>query len=208
MIFKVRTQIHTLFSSEIDIYADDDIIQYLQDEYYIHSGVFDSIVSGKTQVNYHGFSEIPDELAVAEPEFQLIGDMENMRNFKSELIDTYAGSFPHDSGYDSRSDSSMLVLTMWVISIVLTCFFTFYETVLMKKENFIRITMGESLFAIWVKYILIDLIYIVACFSVCSFITYQFYGVLFMFRYALLMLGILAVLNYISICKYVYISEK
>lgn len=195
MIFKIRTQIHTIFLSEIDIYADDDSVEYLKNEYNICFGTFESIVSGKTKINYHRFSEIPESLATEEPEFQLVGDMKNMRNFKSELINTYAGSFPKNDGYDSRKDSRTLVLTVWILAVILTCFFTLYETFMLKKENFIRVTLGESLLVLWAKYLISDLIFISATFGICSLIVYEFYGIIFMFRYALMMFGILIAAN-------------
>ncbi len=209
MIFKIRTQIHTIFLSEIDVYADDDSVEYLKNEYNICSGTFRSIVSGKTKINYHEFSEIPESLATEEPEFQLVGDMENMRNFKSELINTYAGSFPKYDGYDSRKDSRTLVLTVWILAIILTCFFTLYETFSLKKENFIRVISGESLLVLWTKYLISDLIFIAATFGICSLIVYEFYGIIFMFRYALMMFCILLVLNtVISMNMLVYQKNK
>ena len=209
MIFKIRTQIHTIFLSEIDIYADNKCVEYLNNEYNIFSGTFGSIVSGKTKINFHGFSEIPESLVTEEPEFQLVGDMENMRNFKSELIDTYAGSFPKYDGYDSRKDSRTLVLTIWILAIILTCFFTLYETFSLKKENFIRVISGESLLVLWVKYLLSDLIFISGVFGICSLIIYGFYGILFMFRYAIMMFGILVILNtVISMNMLIYQKNK
>lgn len=195
MIFKIRTQVHTLFFSEIDVYADAVATSYLQEEYDIFAGTFNSLVSGKTQINYHAFSEIPESLVTIEPEFQLVGNMERMTAFKSELIDLYGGSFPKHDGYDGRKDSRTVLCVVWILAIILTCFFTLYETFMLKKENFVRITMGETLLSIWTKYVLCDLMYMIVAFLIVTMLAHLIYGTIFLKEYAYMMFAITLLMN-------------
>ncbi len=195
MVFKIRSQVHNMFFSEIDIYGEKPVLDYLADEYDIYSGKFNSIFSGTTTVNLHPFNDITRELAGAEPDFQLIGDIDDMRDFKAELINTYAGNFPKENNYNFRKDPISLTVAIWILAIILTGFFTLYETFMLKKETFIRITMGESPAGRWLRYILEDILYLCAVFGICSLAVFGFYKVLFLYKYVLLMFAILIALD-------------
>ena len=86
IVFKLHINTVSAFHNVIDIYADTNVLSYLEKNYFLKEGEFRSFVSGKTTVNVYDYSEIPETLINDEPFFNLIGNIEDMRNFKSELV--------------------------------------------------------------------------------------------------------------------------
>lgn len=197
LVFKIKSQTKSLFLKDIKIYSDNKSKAYLNNEYNIYDGSFSSLFSGSTNIEFLDFSNISSELVSNDPEFQLVGNMKNLKEFKSELINQYAGSFPKHSGYDGRKDTKFYIIGIWIAFIIISSFFTLYETLRMKKENFIRITLGESLFSIWLKYTIFDVLFLCGAFGIFILLAYSIYSIIFMSKYVLTMFLTLIVLNVI-----------
>lgn len=197
MLLKIEKTIKSRFSSNIDIYADESAYMYLEKNFYIFQGKYRSLFSGETSVSFKPFENIPDDLVMQRnnPIFRLIGDEKNMREFKSELVNKYAGCFPRQDEMDKRKEIAFFIISVWTTAIILVCFFTLYDSSMQKKENYIRITIGENTFFIWTKYVLSDLIFIIISFVVCSFLVYYFYRIKFMSKITLIMFAIMVLMN-------------
>lgn len=191
LVYHTRTDVKTMFYSEEYIYADETARNYIEEHYDVHEGLFSSLFSGKTSVHFLPFSEVPNENPGNATRFSVVGEKENADKFKSDLIEVYGGELPMSDGFDSRGSIHSMLYTVWIIAIVVACFFTFYETMLMKKENFIRITLGESLPSLWLKFLSLDLLFILISFTVCILFSGIFYDKIFMFDEMLSMFGIL-----------------
>jgi hypothetical protein len=209
MIFKIKNENHSLFSSEIIIYADSEVQKYLNNDYDIYSGQFKSLFSGDTTVKFKGFDEIDYELLTDEPQFQLVGNVKDMQSFKSELADIYAGAYPKKDGFDSRKQNRVTVISIWAVYIAISVCFTLYETLNLKKENFIRITLGENLLYLWVKYIISNILCMCLFYSTSVIIGLSVYNTIFMFKYSLGMFAIFLAFNFfISMNLLIYDKNK
>lgn len=191
LVYNVQTNVHTMFYSEVDIYAGETAKDYIEKHYDVHEGMFSSLLSGKTSVKFFPFSEIPDEVLEDGARFSVVGKKENADNFKLDLIEIYGGELPIYDGFTSKQESNTMLYTVWIITIVVVCFFTFYETILMKKENFIRITLGESLPFLWLKFLLLDLLFLGISFIGCILFSGLVYSRIFMLNKILFMFGVL-----------------
>ena len=192
-VYYTWTDVKTMFYSDEYIYADETARSYIEKHYDVHEGLFSSLFSGKTNVRFLPFSEIPDDNSENGIRFSIVGEKENADKFKSDLIEVYGGELPMSDGFDSEDDSRSMLYTVWIITIVVACFFTFYETMLIKKENFIRITLGESLLSLWLKFLLLDLLFILISFIACIVFSGIFYDKIFMLHEMLFMFGILII---------------
>jgi len=190
-VYNVQTNVRTMFYSEVDVYADETAKDYIEKHYDVHEGMFSSLLSGKTSVKFFPFSEIPDEVLEDGARFSVVGKKENADNFKSDLIGIYGGKLPIYDGFDSKRESYTMLYIVWIITIVVACFFTFYETMLMKKESFIRITLGESLPFLWLKFLSLDLLFVMISFMGCMLFSGLFYSRIFMLNKMLFMFGML-----------------
>ena len=195
LIFKINNVKKSLFYSEITSYADTNAKKYLNNEYNIKSGYFKSLFSGETKVVFKNFSSIDSKLLTEDPHFQLVGKDDDMRAFKSELVNKYGGSFPKNDGYDSRKDNRVTTISLWIIYIAISAFFTLYETLKLKKEHFIRITLGENLFYLWLKHIVSDLIFMCILYLISLFTGIMIYDTISMFKYSQIMFVILLVVD-------------
>ena len=191
LVYNVQTNPRTMFYSEVNIYADKPAKDYIEKHYHVYEGIFSSLFSGRTSVKFFPFSNIPNEVLKDGASFSIVGTKENANKFKLDLIGIYGGNLPSSDGYDSIEESRTMLYLVWIITIVLMCFFTFYETLMLKKENFIRITLGESLPLLWVKFLSLDLLFILIAFIGCILFSIFFYNSIFMLNKMFVMLGVM-----------------
>lgn len=191
LVYKVYNISYTMFFSEVQIYADQEATDYLEQVYDVHAGTFNSLISGKTDVKFYSFFDIPVKIREEKIRISVIGNQADMDAFKSDLIEKYGGDYPKNDGFDAKKNSRFLLWTIWFLTAIMICFFTFYETMMMKKENFIRITLGESLFLLWVRFVLFDILFIGTIFAGCIWIACILYSRIFMLKEMLILLSIL-----------------
>ncbi|MEC2345500.1 DUF1430 domain-containing protein [Paenibacillus barengoltzii] len=143
--------------TEIKLYGSSGAEKKIEEISSIHYREYKTLFLGDIQFSFHPFEQIEGLENIHD--FYLIGTSRQVEKFKSELIDKYAGNFPQE-GYVNQ-DTTYLIIGIWVLMISITLVLTYYDVLYQKKENLIRITMGEQLSTLIWRNIAIDsLVYI------------------------------------------------
>lgn len=169
-------------NQQFQIYASDSVRTYLEKEEQIYENKQGSLFSGNVTVEYKSFYDLDEDTIHKYPAgFMLIGEYDDMYHFKQELIDEYAGGFPHSEIYNSLEDIQGMVCGIWLIIAVVILLVEYYFISLEKKEIFVRYTMGEGLKETLGKCILRDSVIILLLFLIEAFFNYLVCGGLFEF---------------------------
>ena len=153
--FKTEKRVKNVFCSELLIYGSPVSFEYLENQYDIHEGEYNSLFLGKTIINFIDINTVTKDFLESNVEYSLIGDYYDMRTFKAALIDKYGGSFPQKEIDDSQKEYKSILLVAWIITIILSVLLNLYETESVKKENFVRVINGEKTHYIVSKKILL-----------------------------------------------------
>lgn len=140
-VFVVEKEVTSLFSENIHIYGTADTFSKLSAYSELESGLYESIFLGKINVSYHNWNAIPDINRIEN--YYVIGDDEDITNFKVQLVNKYAGRFPQE-GYQTIH-SKLSIGIVWACVLVFLLLLTFYEVAQQKKNTILRITIGEQI---------------------------------------------------------------
>lgn len=205
-ILFINNDIKGEYDTKISIYCDTKTEEYLEKEYFIKEGVCKSLFTGKTEVEYFPWYQLSKKMLDKNTEgYYLIGEEKNIYQFKEKLINTYGGNMPVRDGSNSRKDAKIRFFLMWSVVITIILIMTYYQMSVAKKEYFIRLSFGESIWQIIFKNIVKDSFFFIGCFSICCFIIYLWNGRVFFFSYSLLAMSILLILNaciYLELFRY------
>lgn len=152
-IFVIDSTVESTFKKTINIYINDvKYIDYMETELGIYENIYKSIFSGIVNVDYRKYEEAPN---IAENHtYFLIGDPTNIKSFKLDLIDQYAGN--HPTNETENKESERLILLIWLLIYMLLLILTIYEILLQKKEVFVKVVYGERISIVIIGNILID----------------------------------------------------
>ena len=168
-IFFLVEETKSIRNQQFEIYASDRVREYLEKEEQIYENKQGSLFSGNVTVKYRAYYDLGAETIHKYPEsFKLIGEYNDMYSFKQELVDEYAGGFPHFDGYNSLRDIQGMVCTIWMIIALVILLVEYYFISLEKKEIFIRFTMGEGLVETLGKCILRDSLLMIVMFLIVA----------------------------------------
>ncbi|SHH98483.1 DUF1430 domain-containing protein [Clostridium grantii] len=120
-----------------------------------------------------------------------------------ELIEKYAGNHPKPGYPDKESRNNTIVI--WALIICIILLLSFYDVISQKKENVIRISMGEKISKIICINILIDSFIFVVMFIVILFILSRYSYVFFNFNISIIFFAILLCINgllYLNLYSY------
>ena len=145
-------EVENIFSSKTTIYGTKGVESYLHHNSNIDEGEFQSIFLGNVSVEFKDLDEIED---ISQMEvYQVIGEADNITEFKVDLVNKYAGKFPQ-LGYVDH-ENLFIIVAIWGISLGLILLMTLYEVALMKKEVMVRAICGESIINFIIKNIIVD----------------------------------------------------
>ncbi len=205
-IFFIAKEIEGDFYTNVNVFCDMAVKEYLEKEYFIVEGTHKSLFSGSTSISYHEFMELDANNLKRNPDsFYLFGEREQVLGFKAELVDTYGGSLPKHEERDSRKDIQRDSALLWGVVISIILITTYYNVISAKKEYFIQLSLGERISHIVFKNILFDSLYYFICFVVFSAIIYFYSGGAFLFAYnlgAIMLLLILNALIYLDLFRF------
>lgn len=207
-IFKIYESEKKTYAASLEIYADEEMVNILAEDYGISQGEFKSLFSGKTDIRMYKFSDISEELLKQDAQYYLYGDSENMVLFKEVLVDTYAGSFPQDDGYNDLESYKSMLLVMWIFVIVLVVLLTIYDTMSQKREVFVRLTMGERIGFMYWKNVIWDTGYMLVLYGVLRMIVRNLEGKLIFDFYSNLMFGLMVLVNGIIFLGIIKVDYK
>ncbi len=194
-IFKICEEDINIYTTTIDVYANEKMLDILSREYEIEKGRHGSLFSGETNINCYDLFDISDELIESDVKYYLYGDKQAMINFKEDLVDVYAGSFPKEDGFNDLESYTMLLVVAWIFVIIVLLLVTVYDAISQKKENFLRFTMGEHIWIVYVKNILSDTVYLIFLYEVLKLIISRTLGNIVFERYSDIMFLIMLILN-------------
>lgn len=194
-IFKIYEREKNKYSVNLDVYTDENMAKVLANDYKISHGIYKSIFSGTAIINVHNFSDIPQKLIETDEYYYLYGDSKDMIRFKKDLINVYAGSFPKDDGYNDLEYYTFKLITSWIFVLAILVLLSIYDVISQKKENFIRITMGEKAGVIYLKNVVLDSVYILSVFLCSQLLIKKIEGNLIFSEYSNVMLLITILIN-------------
>ncbi|MGG0239277.1 DUF1430 domain-containing protein [Bacillus rhizoplanae] len=167
--FFTMKRIPTNFNSiEYQIYGTDEAIDYIKKEFDIKERTYSSLLLGDVSFTFHSFKN--DKDAPLTTTYFTIGSKEQVKAFKIALIDKYAGNHPQEG---TEGFSSWPVVAVWILVASVIVLFTLYDIISQRKENLVRVTMGEQISTIIFKNIVSDL-FVFSLFFITSYFTLQF----------------------------------
>jgi hypothetical protein len=169
-IFVVNRDYINLYKQKVSIYGTTNVKEHLKNNSLISEGLYKSLVLGEITLEVQPLNKLKD--IAKYNTFYIIGNMQDARIMKSQLIDQYGGNFPKE-GY-IYFNSKQTVFLLWMIGLFLFLLLTLYETALLKKELMIRIIYGDSLKSIIISKILYNwiayLIIILSSYSILKYV--------------------------------------
>lgn len=191
------------------IFASSNAKTQLKKQFYIFSGEFGSIFGNQTQINYVDFMSIKEENVVTNNTFYLLGDYDNMVNFKKSLVEKYAGSFPKQDRNQNYKTLKKQLLFIWISICIVIFLLTIYDSQVQKKENFIRISLGANIHVIVIGNILLDIFFYFIVYVVSITLLKQIVGVFVFSKFQNLLFTCLCIGNsMIYINLYFYNMKK
>ncbi|OAB40796.1 DUF1430 domain-containing protein [Paenibacillus glacialis] len=143
--------------THIKLYGSPGVEEHINKDLAIYSKKYKSLFLGDIQFSFHKLETIQGLKDVND--FYVIGNSQQAERFKTDLINKYAGNFPQE-GYPDN-DTRDTIIAIWVLMIGVTLLLTYYDVIYQKKENLIRISMGERIATlIWKNIVSDSLLYI------------------------------------------------
>jgi putative ABC transport system permease protein len=187
-------------SLEYQIYGTSKANDYIQNTFDIREGTYSSLLLGNVTFKFESFSDSLD-IPLTTTYF-MIGKEEDIHNFKVSLIDKYAGNHPREG---SDGISRLPVFGVWILVTAIIILFTLYDILSQRKENLVRVTMGEKMSRIIWNNIILDAAALIFIFLV-SYLTLQlFSNPDYEIQLSLLLFGLILLVNsllYLSLLKY------
>lgn len=192
--FMIDSKIESAYRKTINIYGTEEAIKVIEGKG-IHRKTYLSMFLGTIEVNLLPFNEIKNIKRIEYCYY--IGDanaLKDMRAFKASLVDKYGGGFPKI--YASDKETRMNVIAVWSIIIFLISILHLYEVVLQKKEVALRVVLGEDIKSIFIKNLIGDFIFILACSVVVPPLLVNYTNTIFMYSLAAKLIGVALLLNF------------
>lgn len=138
--------------TNIKIYGSPAVEEHINKDQNIYSKRYKSLFLGDIQFSFHKLETIQGLKDVHD--FYVIGNAQQAEMFKTDLINTYAGNFPQE-GYPNN-DTRYTIFAIWALMIGVTLLLTYYDMIYQKKENLIRISMGERIGVLIWRNVIVD----------------------------------------------------
>lgn len=190
-VFTFISSPRSTFLTEFDIYGTSGVEAYINENSNIFEGSYTSLFLGNLRFTFHDIEDIPEMENIHD--FYVIGSKEKVHQFKMDLINKYAGN--HPKAGDASNASRDTILSIWLLMISVILLLSVYDVVLQKKENLIKISMGERISKIIWKNILLDSFVFIVLFTTILYILSKYTYVFFKFDLSLLLFSILLFSN-------------
>lgn len=177
--------------TEYDIYGTSGVEKYINQNSNIFEGKYTSLLLGSINFKFNNIDNIPN--IKNQNEYYVIGSKDSVHQFKMELIDKYAGNHPKPGYPDKESKNNTIAI--WVLISCIILLFSVYDVISHKKENLIRMTMGERISKIIWGNILLDSFAFITSFALIFFILSKYTYILFNFRISIISFVILLCIN-------------
>ncbi|UZD44895.1 DUF1430 domain-containing protein [Peribacillus frigoritolerans] len=190
-VFTFKRSPRSTFLTEYNIYGTSGTEKYINENLNIFERKYTSLFLGNINFTFNDLENITGIKNVHD--FYIIGSKEQVHQFKMDLIDKYAGNHPKE-GYISNELRNTIV-SIWLLITSIILLLSFYDVILQKKENLIKVSMGERISKIIWKNILLDSFVFVLLFTIVLYILSKYTDVFFRFDISLALFSILLFLN-------------
>lgn len=177
--------------TEYDIYGTPGVEKYINENSNIFERKYTSLFLGNINFKFNNIDNIPD--IKNQNEYYVIGSKENVHQFKMKLIDKYAGNHPKPGYPDKESENNTIAI--WVLISCIIVLFSIYDVISQKKENLIRITMGEKISKILWRNVILDSFAFIASFTLILLILSKHTYIFFNFKISIISFVILLCIN-------------
>lgn len=177
--------------TEYDIYGTSGVEKYINQNSNIFERKYTSLLLGSINFRFNNIDNIPN--IKNQNEYYVIGSKESVHQFKMELIDKYAGNHPKPGYPDKESKNNTIAI--WVLISCIILLFSVYDVISHKKENLIRMTMGERISKIIWENILLDSFAFITSFTLIFFILSKYTYIFFNFKISIISFVILLCIN-------------
>lgn len=178
--FMVNNKIKSSYETDIEIYGTQGALEYLAD-HEIAPNEYTSLFVGRTRVCHMDFSQVENIRTLDYCYF--LGDesqYESMRQFKADLMERYDGNLPKPG--QSYKELYLNLLSVWIPIFAVLLLMTMYEVFLQKKENAVRVVMGEDLRRIFFLSTIKDIGVFLIVFVAAAFLLRGISNTLFLFK--------------------------
>ncbi|MBB3907805.1 hypothetical protein [Anoxybacteroides rupiense] len=179
------------FLTEFDIYGTSGVERHLNEQVQLSEREYMSLFLGSLRFTFHQLEDIPTMENVHD--FYVIGRDKQVYEFKMDLINKYAGNHPKD-GYVSK-ESRNTIMSIWLLITSIILLLSYYDVILQKKENLIRISLGERISKIVWRNIVLDSFVLISLFVIVVYVLSKYTYVFFRLDISLIFFSLLLLLN-------------
>lgn len=157
--FVIKNDVININEKNIVIYqSDKNVEKRIFDVKNIQQKEYSSLFSGSTNIVFEDYKKISKSDLEVNNTYYVFGEADNIKAFKMQLIDEYAGNHPVFP--DRRNSFSTTVFGMWTIIFGLCVLFSVVYIQTRKKDSFIKIVYGEKQLSLVLKEALLDILFI------------------------------------------------
>jgi hypothetical protein len=189
------------YLTEIEIYGTARVEKYMNEHLNIFAKEYPSVFLEDFRFAFHHLNDIQGIKSMND--YYVIGSNEKVKQFKIDLIDKYAGNHPKE-GYASN-ESRNTIIAIWALILSIILLLSYYDVIYQKKENLIRVSLGEPISRIVWKNIVTDTLYFTLLFALILYGLSKYTYVFFGFQLSLIFFFILLIANallYINLYHY------
>lgn len=180
-VFFVEKNVNGDYYTEINIYSNDFIRQYLQERYYLSPGEKTSLFSGTSKISFFDTSQLSFNTMLKHPNgYYLLGNMEDIYKYKNSFSDIYGGKIPSSPRKSSVNQAGIKLLWIWMAVGLLIFISSYCYVVKERKEIVVRLTMGESVNRIIFVDCLIESVLYFMTFVFSIFLLYRNFATFFL----------------------------
>ena len=180
-VFAFKRSPRSTFLTEYNIYGTPGAEKYINENQNIFGRKYTSLFLGSISFTFDDLKNITGIENIHD--FYVIGSREQVRQFKINLIDKYGGKFPKE-GYVSN-DLRNTIVFIWLLITSIVLLLSFYDVIAQKKENLIKVTMGERISKIIWQNILLDSFVFMLIFTAILYFLAKYTNVFFRFDISL-----------------------
>lgn len=190
-VFTFKTSRPSISSDKYDIYGTSGAEKYINENSSIYEKKYTSLFLGNVSFEFNDIKSIQGIENIHD--YYIIGSKEQVHQFKMDLIDKYGGNHPKQGYVDNESRNNTVAIWIIIISIILLL--SFYDVISRKKENIVRVSMGEKISKIIWENVLLDSLVFIVSFIVIVCILSRYTDVFFYFNISIILFTILLCFN-------------
>ncbi len=201
-VFAVERKVTDAYHARITVYGTEEALTYLHDTQSISAGTHTSLFSGSTEIVLRPFSDIIKDESIER--FYFIGSKAVVSSVRNTVYSQIAASYFHR---EPIAGNEQMLYGIWAVSLCFLLFLTWLDIQFQRKENFLKISMGQSVGHIIARNIYTDLLVNTCSFVLIFWIASKIIFVCYGFSYVCIAITVFLLLNsalYLTLLRYDY----